>query len=838
MQQILPSNAAVIRGRISDEKNEPLSFANIYVKGKYLGTTANERGYYELKLEEGVYDIIFQYIGYQVKTVHIEIIRNETIFLNIILQPQSYSLTEVNVNASNEDPAYPIIRHAMAMRKIYLYEPKEYTCTAYLKGMQRLTTVPKRVMLFKIPADIKPGIIYLSESLSELSVQLPEKIKEKMISSKVSGSNKAFSFNRAGAIKFNLYENNINTFDISERGFVSPLSANAFLYYKYKLEGENEENGLTIYKIKIIPIRNEDPIFRGYIYIIKDSWRLHSTDLLVDKNSGLEFVDTVYIKQVYAQQDGGVWMPISQRFIFQLDVYGIRGNGYFVALYSKYKVNSMYPKSFYNSQAADISRDDKVAETKKIRKVKLERKQENEPSFFPKKYFNNEILTIDKKANNTNDAIWDSIRPVPLSEEEKIDYKVKDSLEVIHESKDYMDSIDRINNKINWSGLLLTGYSFRNSYKKLQFNISPPLSVIQFNTVEGFVFNPKINIFKRFEDNRSMTITPNFRYGFSSHQIYGKINYSYVSDPIKKTTWAAASGWFVEQFNNEVPITPALNTIYSLFTTQNYLKLYEKKFFQCSFSSEIVNGLLLYSSIEYAQRNPLQNTTNYTFNNASDKNYTSNIPLNNELLNTHFTTNNSLKTNINLHIVFAQKYISRANRKYNFGSKYPEISIGYSKGINAFGSSINFDKMTETVKYNLDLKIFGESYFEIKCGQFLNNTKTYFMDYQHFNGNQTLISTSSFQLLDYYYFSTNQKYIETHFNHHFNGFIFNKIPFFKKLKWQEVLSLNYLKTSNSPNYIEIGAGIEHIFKFMRVDFFRSFLDGNLKLNGIVIGFGF
>jgi hypothetical protein len=832
------SESAIIKGQIRNQKNEPLGFANIIVKENKIGTTSNDNGFYELKLNAGTYTLSFQYIGYKVTNKQVVISENETTILNISLEPQSFSLSEVDVKASAEDPAYPIMRRALAMRKVYLFEPKEYQCTAYLKGMQRLTTVPKRVILFKVPADLKPGIVYLSESLSELSFQQPHKINERMISSKVSGSNKAFSFNRAGSIEFNLYENNINTFGLNERGFISPLATNAFIYYNYKLEGESKENGLTIYKIKIIPIRNNDPVFRGYIYIIKDSWRLHSTDLLLNKSSGIEFVDTLYIKQIYAKQDGGTWMPISQRFIFQLEIYGLRGNGYFVALYSNYKINSMYPSSFYSKQEEQITLNEKIPETKKISKVKVTKRTEKDSSLFPKKFFNNEVMIIDKNANKNNDAIWDSIRPIPLTDDEKVDYKQKDSEEVIHNSKPYKDSIDKLNNRLNISGFIVTGYTYKNSYKDLSFSLSPPLSVIQFNTIEGFVFNPLLSIRKKFEDNRSYTITPNFRYGFSSNRLFGRVNTLYISNAIKRTTWQASGGWFVEQFNSNDPISPTLNTCYSLLAVENFLKLYEKKYINISYSSEIVNGLTINSSIEYAQRNALSNTSNYTFNNFSDRSYTSNVPYNTQLLNNNFETNNALKFNLDVHIVFAQKYITRPNRKFNFGSNYPELNLGYTKGINGLGSVVNFDKITENLTYYLDMKLFGESNFDIRCGQFINNSNLYFMDYQHFNGNRTIISANDFQLLDYYLYSTNQTYFEAHYNHHFNGFFFNKFPLIRKLKWQEVFSINYLKTNNSPNYIEFGIGIEHVFKFMRVDLFTSYENGIHQRNGIVLGLGF
>ncbi|MEJ7659162.1 MAG: DUF5686 family protein [Hymenobacter sp.] len=89
-----------------------------------------------------------------------------------------------------------------------------------------------------------------------------------------------------------------------------------------------------------------------------------------------------------------------------------------------------------------------------------------------------------------------------------------------------------------------------------------------------------------------------------------------------------------------------------------------------------------------------------------------------------------------------------------------------------------------------------------------------FADYRHFSGNRTLLAANfeQFQLLDYYQYSTRASYIEGHFNHHFNGFIFNKIPLLRSLKWQEVVSVNYLHTAQIGQYLELGAGVEHIFK--------------------------
>ena len=108
------------------------------------------------------------------------------------------------------------------------------------------------------------------------------------------------------------------------------------------------------------------------------------------------------------------------------------------------------------------------------------------------------------------------------------------------------------------------------------------------------------------------------------------------------------------------------------------------------------------------------------------------------------------------------------------------------------------------------------------------------------SGNQTILTGnfSNFQLLDYYRFSTNNTYLEAHYDHHFNGFFFDRVPLLRKLKWQEVASLNYLTTAQAGHYLELGAGVEHIFKVVRVDFYSALQSGQRLGTGLRIGVGF
>ena len=79
----------------------------------------------------------------------------------------------------------------------------------------------------------------------------------------------------------------------------------------------------------------------------------------------------------------------------------------------------------------------------------------------------------------------------------------------------------------------------------------------------------------------------------------------------------------------------------------------------------------------------------------------------------------------------------------------------------------------------------GEITSSVKGGKFFNASAISFVDYKHFNGNQTHVkldgNLSSFNLLPYYSYSTNNQFVETHILYNDNGFISNKIPLINKL---------------------------------------------------------
>src|SRR5687768_5309134 len=94
---IVSHGQGYLRGQIADGENgETLIGATVLVEGTTQGTSSDLDGNYSLKLQPGIYSIIFQFISYQSKTVSgIEIKNGETTSIDITLSSATTELKEV-----------------------------------------------------------------------------------------------------------------------------------------------------------------------------------------------------------------------------------------------------------------------------------------------------------------------------------------------------------------------------------------------------------------------------------------------------------------------------------------------------------------------------------------------------------------------------------------------------------------------------------------------------------------------------------------------------------------------------------------------------------------------
>ncbi|WP_395053077.1 DUF5686 and carboxypeptidase regulatory-like domain-containing protein [Flavobacterium sp.] len=800
-----------IKGSVNDNKGNPIAFANIYVKDTYISTTSNELGKFELNLKKtGNFTILFQYLGYK---THKEIVNfeNNLITLSIVLEEEDLQLNEVVIN-TKENPANAIIKKAIANRKENSKKADKYKADFYSRGIFRVKDLPKSILGQKIDMfdevidSTRSGILYLSETVSKITFQKPDKMKEVIIASKVSGNDNGFSFNNAADVNFDFYENYLD-FDVK---VISPIADGAFNYYKYKIDGSFfDENNQLIYKIKVNPKRETEPAMNGFIYIVDDSFAIYGIDLAI-KGSQMQnpALNNLALKQNFSYNTiTKTWIKNTQTIEFSAGLLGFNFSGKFTHVYSNFEF----------------------------------------PEKFEKKTFTREVLKFEENANKKEDAFWETIRPVPLTLEESTDYFKKDALQEKKKSQKYLDSIDAKRNKFGLADVIM-GYSYNNSFKKWSVNYDGFLMNTSFNTVQGWNTHTGISYGTRNEEKRTYSrIGSNFDYGLSEKKLRVSGYYFSKFNNKNNSILSINVGSTINQFNATNPISKNINSVSSLAFKNNFMKLYEKNAVAINFGREIINGLNLNINAEYAERKQLFNTTNFASVKTDDV-YSSNNPLApNDFITPTFDKHNLFKTSLVARIKFGQKYWTRPDGKFNIGNnKYPNISIGYEKAFAATDKKYEFDLLSTRITKDFTLGNKGDMQLNFKAGKFFNANNIAFVDYKHFNGNQTHIGqtdsyTNVFNLLPYYVASTNDSYLEFHAEHNDRGFLMNKIPLLNKLKSQLVLGFHNLAIPDRKPYQEFSVGLDNLgfgkFRLFRLDYVRSYQNGFVT-DGVVFGLKF
>ncbi|MDX6182454.1 DUF5686 and carboxypeptidase regulatory-like domain-containing protein [Flavobacterium sp. Fl-77] len=807
------SHFSQIKGTITDEKGNPLPFVSVFEENTYSSTTSNEQGVYQLNVKKlGQNKIIFQYLGF--KTQKIDVAPEaKTLTLNVKMLEESFTLNEVIIDPKN-NPANAIIKSAIANRKENSEKTARYTADFYSKGMFKVKDLPKKLFGQKVDlgADMASnldstgtGILYLSETLSKITFEKPNKIKEKIIASKISGNNRGYSYNTASLSTYDFYENTLE-FSIN---IISPIAFNAFNYYTYTLEGTFfDENNQQINKIKVKPKRDKEPVFEGYIYIVEDSFAIYAVDVdIPGYRMKQEFTEKMNLKQTFTyNQKNKIWSKNSQTLAFNAGAFGIKFSGQFNYIYSNYEF----------------------------------------PSSFEKKTFGNEIVAFELNANKKDDSFWNEIRPIPLTIEESTDYVKKDSLLTIRKSQKYIDSVDAKNNKFKILDIMM-GYDYKNTFKSRSFEYKGLLDLTSasFNTVQGLNIGSGFTFKKWNEENgKSTTINTDVNYGFSEERLRVTGNFTHRFNSINYATLSVSGGTKVAQFNNANPISKLINSVSSLFFKDNYMKLYNLEFAQINYVQDIANGVNLNAKLGYEQRKPLFNTTDYSFFKRDDS-YSSNNPLlPNDFTTSAFEKHNLFKATLGARINFGNKYISRPDGRYNFkDDKYPTVLLAFEKAFAGSEKKYEFERIGAAVQYDLPIGNKGILGMNFKAGKFFNAENISFIDYRHFNGNQTHIGQADrylnvFNLMPYYSNSTNNSYFEAHLEHNDQGFIMNKIPLLNLLKSTMNIGFHALAIPDRKPYSEFTVGLDNLgfgkFKLFRLDYVHSYQSG-IEQNGIVLG---
>ena len=783
------SFSQTISGVVRDSAGNPLPYCGISIKETGVSTSTNQAGRYTISVSRGSYTLVCRHVGYAKQEKKILVAESKT-ELDFVMLPQEVVLDEVVVKAGSEDPAYAIIRKAIRKREEHLKDMRAYQCEVYSKGVLNLRDFPKAFMGQKVDFEdgdtSKRKMIYLSESVSRLSVGGKGKVKTEVLSTRVSGRSGDFGF--AGSRFISFYENNVRISNtINPRGFVSPIADQALQFYRYKWEGMFEEDGKWINQIRVTPKRLYEPCFSGMIQIVENDWAIHSLQLKLVKENQMSSVDTLVVEQLFQSMGKDFWLIQNQVLYPAVQFFGFDAYGSFANVYRDFKLNQAYPKGF----------------------------------------FDNTILRYEDESNKKEKKYWDSIRPVQLADAEKADYIKKDSLEQLRKNPGYLDSLDRIRNKIKISDLLIGGKTFSNQKKESSFTLPSVLQITGFNPAEGLVLDMPFSYTKAYSVRKRISLLPHLRYGFSSRKLFGWGTIRYTTGQKYRTVYSISGGRRIFQFNSDNPIEPLQNTLSSLLYKNNFMKIYASDYARFRFSKTFAKGISVSFQALYENRSPMENKTDYSWTTKKQRPYFPNYPT--ELSSLNFNRHQAMVFSAQLRYQPGARYIEFPDRVINIGSKWPVFSLGYFNGIKGvFGSDVDYTKWNFTVNDDLNFNLAGRLFYRVQAGGFLNNRRVEWQDLNHFAGNRLIRASdfqSTFQLPLYYRFSNQDRFYGTLFaEHHFNGFLTNKLPVIKKLNWHLVGGISSLWL-NAAQYMEWHMGLENIFRVFRFDIVKGYYKG-------------
>jgi len=716
-----PLFAGGIKGKITDTNGTAIPYATIYVEESGTGTTSNVEGDYIYRISAGTYNIIFQSIGYEtvVKRVKID---NDFSTVNISLKEQTYELAQVEVTSGGRDPAYTIMRKAIAKAKFHTNQLNGYTSNVYIKGSGRLIKSPFFMKRLMAKEGIDSTFAFTSESVNQITYKRPNTYEEKVISVYTTGNTDTDDINPNGYINASFYSKDIG-------GVISPLSPKAFAYYKFVYEGFFMDRGKEIDKIRVIPRSRGNNVFAGTINLVDGDWAIHSLDLTTF-NSGLE----INSKQVYAPIEDKVWMPLNLQYKVLGSYFGFKFEANYLASISDYDIE-INPDLAYevevideevekemakeiaaskNAKIEDIEQrlaEDKTVTRKELKKMlkeyeKEEREEQEEPEVTST--FNFEV---DSMAAKRDSLYWEQIRPIPLTKLESKGYQVMDSMVVAEKEEARKDSLGIRKNKKK-KGFEVGDLLFGGSYGKKdkgRFYIKSAINTLQFNTVEGYNFRYGLGYRKDFKNNNRWFLEGTSRYGFSRK----KLNFVFTTglnfekkstkqrtvkdrngkeikifDLKSKGQWRLSGGETVFQYNPENPIHPFVNTVTSLLSENNFMKLYEKRFVRLAYQQRFNRKWEINATIEWSERNTLENNTNHVYFDKEDKAYTSNIPFNVET-NADFPTHQALIGSFGIEGKPWQKYRIRNGRKIPIANSSPTLSFDLRQNYYSDRTEIN-----------------------------------------------------------------------------------------------------------------------------------------------------
>lgn len=702
----------------------------------------------------------------------------------------------------------------MGKRKYYLKKRPNYSCDAYTKGYIKILEAPEKILgraIGNMDGDLdsnRKGFVYLSETVSKLTFEKPDHYYEEMISSIISGRDNGFSFNSASSVRFDLYENT-NEFG---KSIVSPIADNAFSYYKYRLLGIDTISDLKkpVYRIQLIPKNTSLGCWNGELTIRDRDWSIESVNVFITgKQVQQELFDTIHLKQIFIPVGNPEDYKIqNQVFAFKAGIFGIKLEGKFVVVFSNYGIDE---------------------------NIRVENKST--------------IVKVQAGANEKNRMYWDSIRPVPLTADERKDYKIKDSIKLIRETEVYKDSIDNKNNKFEIMNLFV-GYNYSNTYDKWSLAVGSPLELFHFNPVQGWALGSTIKFNKTLKEKHNLkriTAEAKVDYGFSEMKFRPSAKIHYLFNNKLNSFIELSGGLGLFEFNG-LESSKLFNEINNLFFKKSYVKYFEKEFIKFKFGGDLSHDLDYRTSFEYSSRRNVVNHTHYSIS-KKELEYQGNSIADGYDDSLLVNQKDQMIWTGQLSWVPDTKVWITPDEITKLGSEYPkfdlELNLGFypEKKQSYFKAGLAISKLFSFGSWGaLNASIKGSALFydhEPDAPERIYQKGNVLAFYIEPHDNEYFLSMFP------YAYSTSKRAMSCFLEHDFQGKFLDRIPWINQLGFRELIRFSSVSIPGANPYTELSFGIGNVgyklFRLFRIDwvnqYYRKGFQNSYLRIGLISSFG-
>ena len=625
--------------------------------------------------------------------------------------------------------------------------------------------------------------VYLTETISNYYYQKsPVKRREVFKAAKTLGVNNESVTKLLGGMdqNINFYNNFIPVFD---KKFVSPISDHGDEYYKYKVADTQYVGGRRLIHFFFTPKRKGENTFEGDCWVHDTTYAIQKMNLRLSQDANVNYVNRLSLIQEYQLINDTTWFLAKDKFVVDITPFG-------------------KSRLAFIGRKTTTYRDVTVNDTSVINELARNKMKEE--------------VILPQQSGNKTEEYWTKSRHEALTGTEQSIYNMIDTLMM-------MPRFKRYTNIINFVG---TGYLSVGNYQ-----IGPWQNWVYTNSQEGLRLRFDLGTNHHFSNK--FIFHGYGAYGFGDHKWKGEFDGMYL---IKKHPRAYVYASYVNDFDYGQNYYDEISSdnIFALAIRKNnvpikFIQLKEKR---VDVFKEWDPGISFLASVRHKEYDPKRN--------LPDKEY---------FLTGAGEALNTLETSIRIRFAYLEKFLENSFYRTSLGSPLPIVELKYTKGVSGFfKSNYDYHKLSAGISDYQTIPPFGSLYYNVFAGKTFGTLPYMFLDVAP--GNEIYYyNRYAFNMMNRYEF-IHDRYAGFNIEHNFGNGLFRFIPLTRKLKFRQFWTAKGLWGSLSPQnkqlnfvgdfpfqsldgrtYLELGTGVDNIFKVLRVDFiWRALPESVIKTN--------